>query len=149
MTGNSTTVNFDHNLRETAEGVSKSKISGDSVDNYETQSIHAITQSDISLVPVFLNDLSEKGLSLSLIVEGRSGSIKKITDNIRKYGGRTATIVTSLEGTPKGHRRVDILIYGIDRRKFPQLRQELRGKAKLLLYFQEQPLAQFHREASA
>jgi hypothetical protein len=135
MTGNSTTVNFDHNLKEMPERVSKSKISGDSVDDYEPQATHAITQSDISLLPVFLNDLSEKGIPLSLIVEGRSGSIKKVTDIIRKYGGRTATIVTSREGIPEGHRRVDILTYGIDRGTVPQLRQELEGKAELPPYF--------------
>ncbi len=147
MTGKSKTANFDHNLKEMAAGVSKSKIRGDSVDHYEPQAAIAITQSEFFLLPIFLNDLSKKGISLSLIVKGGSGSIKKVTDIIRRYGGRAATIVTSRKGTPKGHRRVDILIYGMDRRKFPQLRQELRGKAEFLLYFQGPSLPHGHREA--
>lgn len=87
-----------------------------------------------SLLPIFFNDLREKGIPLSLIVKGGSGSIKKVTDIIGKYGGRAATIVSSRKGTPEDHCRVDILIYGIDRRRLPQFRQELRGKTRLLRY---------------
>lgn len=48
MTGNSTIVDFHHNLMERAEGVTKSEICLDSVDNNEPQVAHATPQSQFS-----------------------------------------------------------------------------------------------------
>lgn len=124
---------------------SRNKISEDPVVYYEPQVVNAITQSNMLRVPDLLKDLSEKGISLGFMMKDGSGSIKKITHIIRKYGGRTASILTSFEGVPKkAFRRVDILMYGIDRAKLPQLEEELRGKSELLLYFQEQSRPRCH-----
>jgi acetoin utilization protein AcuB len=65
-------------------------------------------------------------------VEDRSGSIKDVTDIIRKYGGRIASILSSYDRVPKGNRRVYVRMYNIDRSKLPQLKDELREKAALL-----------------
>ena len=149
MSKNPMRMLFDHRVQEKSEVLSKNKISADPVADYEPQVVHAITKSDISRVLAFLNDLNEKGVSLCFMVENRSGSIKKVNDIIRRNGGRTASIVTSCEGIPNGYRKVYMLIYGIGRSKLPQLKEDLRGEAALLLYFPEQSRPRCHGEALA
>ena len=65
-------------------------------------------------------------------VEDRPGSIKEVTDIIREYGGRMASILTSYDMVPEGFRRVYIRMYGIDRFKIDRLKEALKEKARLL-----------------
>jgi acetoin utilization protein AcuB len=132
MTKNPITVPFDHTVEETAEILLTDKISGAPVVDHEGQLVGTITQSDIFKVLVSLTGLSKRGISFSFMVEDRSGSIKDVTDIIRKYGGRIASILSSYDRVPKGHRRVYVRMYNIDRSKLPQLKDELREKAALL-----------------
>jgi acetoin utilization protein AcuB len=132
MTKNPITVPLDHTVEETAEILLTNKISGAPVVDHEGQLVGTITQSDIFKVLVSLTGLSKRGISFSFMVEDRSGSIKDVTDIIRKYGGRIASILSSYDRVPKGNRRVYVRMYNIDRSKLPQLKDELREKAALL-----------------
>ena len=132
MNKNPITVPFDYTVEETAEVLLSHKISGAPVVNHEGQVIGTITKSDIFRVLVSLTGLTKRGISFSFMVEDRSGSIKEVTDIIRKYGGRMASILSSYERIPRGYRRVYVRMYGIDRDKVQQLKEELKEKAELL-----------------
>jgi len=132
MNKNPITVPFDYTVEEAAEVLLSHKISGAPVVNHEGQVIGAITKSDIFRVLVSLTGLTKRGISFSFMVEDRSGSIKEVTDIIRKYGGRMASILSSYERIPRGYRRVYVRMYGIDRDKVQELKEELKEKAELL-----------------
>lgn len=132
MTKNPITVPFDYTVEETAEVLLGNKISGAPVVDHEGQVEGTITQSDVFKALVSLTGLSKRGISFCFMVEDRSGSIKEVTDVIRKYGGRMASILSSYERIPKGYRRVYVRMYGIDRFRLPQLKEELKEKAALL-----------------
>ncbi len=132
MTKNPITVPFDYTVEETAEILLGNKISGAPVVDHEGQIVGTITQADIFRVLVSLTGLSKRGISFSFMVEDRSGSIKEVTDIIRTYGGRMASILSSYERIPKGYRRVYVRMYNIDRSRLPQLKEELKAKTTLL-----------------
>ncbi len=132
MTKNPIAVPFDYTVEETAEILLTHKISGAPVVDHEGKLVGTITQSDIFKVLVSLTGLSKRGISFSFMVEDRSGSIKEVTDIIRVYGGRMASILSSYDRTPKGYRRVYVRMYNIDRTRLPQLKEQLKAKTTLL-----------------
>jgi acetoin utilization protein AcuB len=133
MTKNPITVPLDYTIEETAEILLKHKISGVPVIDPENDITGIITKSDIFKIIISLTGAERKGIQFGMEVTDRPGSIKDVTDTIRKYGGRMASILTSYDMAPKGCRRVYIRMYGIDRFRLNRLKEELREKA-LLLY---------------
>lgn len=119
-------------LEETAEVLLTHKISGAPVLDQDGNLAGTITKSDIFRALISLTGLSKRGILFAFWLEDRSGSIKEVTDIIRKYGGRMASILNSYERTPRGYRAVYVRMYGIDRTELPQLKEELREKATLL-----------------
>ena len=133
MTKDPITVPLDYTIEETAETLLKHKISGAPIIDHEDDLIGIITKSDIFRIIISLTGAERKGIQFGMEVTDRPGSIKDVTDTIRKYGGRMASILTSYDMAPKGCRRVYIRMYGIDRFKINNLKEALREKA-LLLY---------------
>ncbi|UCF83033.1 MAG: CBS domain-containing protein [Desulfobacteraceae bacterium] len=132
MTKNPITVPFDYTVEEAAEVLLTNKISGAPVVDHEGQIVGTIAQTDIFRAVVSLTGLSKRGISFCFIVEDRSGSIKEVTDIIRRYGGRMASILSSYERIPKGYRRVYVRMYNVDHARLPLLKEELKEKADLL-----------------
>ncbi|MBW1728033.1 MAG: CBS domain-containing protein [Deltaproteobacteria bacterium] len=132
MTKDPITVPLDYTIEETAEVLLKRKISGAPViDNYG-DIVGTITQNDIFRTIISLTGVERKGIQFGLEVEDRPGSIKDVSDTIREYGGRMASILTSYDLAPKGFRRLYIRMYGVDRFKLNKLKDSLREKASLL-----------------
>jgi acetoin utilization protein AcuB len=132
MTKNPVTVSPDYTIEETAEVLLKHNISGvPVVDHYGTV-VGVMTQNDIFKTVISLTGAEKRGIQFGMEVEDRPGSIKEVTDIIREYGGRLASILTSYDMVPKGFRRVYIRMYGIDRLKIDRLKEALKEKARLL-----------------
>lgn len=132
MTKNPITVPEDYTIEETAEILLKHKISGVPVIDHFGDIVGTITQNDIFRTIISLTGVERKGIQFGLEVEDRPGSIKDVTDTIREYGGRMASILTSYDLAPEGFRRMYIRMYGIDRFKINKLKDSLREKATLL-----------------
>lgn len=126
------TVHRDVSIEETAEKLIENKISGVPVVGDDGFLEGVITKTDLFKVLISLTGLKKRGIQFALIVKDVPGSIRDITEKIRKYGGRMACILTSYERAPKGYRRIYIRMYGIDRFKLRRLEEELREKAKLI-----------------
>ena len=132
MTKNPITVPEDYTIEETAEVLLKHKISGVPVIDPYGDIVGTITQNDVFRIIISLTGVERKGIQFGLEIEDRPGSIKEISDLIRKYGGRMASILTSYDMAPEGFRRLYIRMYGIDRFKLNKLKDSLRQKASLL-----------------
>ena len=142
MTKDPITVPLDYTVEETAEVLLKNKISGVPVVNHEGKVVGIITQSDLFSVLMSVTGMGRRGLQYAIMqkrgiqfafqVEDRPGCIKELESILRKYGGRVRSIMSTYADTPEGYRKVYIRMYGINREKLPQLKDELREKAELI-----------------
>jgi len=132
MTKTPITVPQDYTVEETAEVLLKHNISGVPVDDHYGDIVGVITKNDLFRIIISLTGAEKRGIQFGMEVKDRSGSIKEVTDIIREYGGRMASILTSYDMAPEGCRRVYIRMYGIDRFKVNKLKEALKEKATLL-----------------
>jgi acetoin utilization protein AcuB len=143
MTKNPITVPQDYTVEETAEILLRHKISGVPVVDQFSDVIGTISQNDIFRILISLTGAEKRGIQFGVEVEDRPGSIKEITDIIREYGGRMASILTSYDMAPEGYRRVYIRMYGIDRFKINKLKEAIGERASLLYLIDRREV---HRE---
>jgi acetoin utilization protein AcuB len=132
MTRNPITVPHNFTIEEAAEILLQAKISGMPVVDKQGDVIGMITQTDLFKVLISLTGVGRKGVQFAFLMEDRAGSIKDVADVIRAYGGRMASILSSYEKAPEGHRYVYIRMYDVDRSKMPQLKEDLKKKANVL-----------------
>jgi len=132
MTKNPITVPYNYTIEEAAELLLQARISGMPVVDKDGDVIGTITQTDLFKVLISLTGVGKKGVQFAFLLEDRAGSIKDVADVIRAYGGRMASILSSYEKAPEGHRYVYIRMYDVDREKMPQLKEDLKKKAKVL-----------------
>ena len=126
------TVPQDFTLEETAEVLLHNKISGAPVVSDAGQVLGIITKDDLFAALMALTGVSQRGILFGFELEDRPGTIKEVTDIIRRYGERLVSIVSTYETAAEGFRHVYVRAFNVDRETLPQLEQELRDKAKLL-----------------
>jgi len=131
MTRNPITVSPDCSIEETAQILLKNKISAVPVVNGSRRVIGIITQTDLFKVLTNLTGVDKRGIQFAFLIEDRPGSIKKITDIIRRYGGQLVSILTSYEKAPDGYRNVYIRAYQIDRARLQKLIEDLKETTAL------------------
>jgi acetoin utilization protein AcuB len=132
MTKDPITVPLDYTIEETAQILLENRISGVPVVDHGGEIAGIITEADLFRALMSLTGLVKGGAQYAFQLEDRPGSIKDVTDVIRKHGGRLASILTSYDGAPEGYRKVYIRTYGMDRHGLGRLSQELKETATLL-----------------
>jgi acetoin utilization protein AcuB len=132
MTKEPLTVGPDCTVEETAALLMEHKISGVPVVEAGGKVVGVITRDDLFKVLIDLSGFGKRGVQYAFQVEDRAGSIKDLTDLVRKYGGRIASILGSYEHAPEGFRNVYLRIYELPRETVTKLQAELEKKAKLL-----------------
>lgn len=133
MTENPITVPPDFTVEETAEVLLHHKISGAPVVDHGGKVVGTITKEELFKVLIALTGVEKRGIGFAFQLVDRPGSIKEVTDIIRKYDGRLASILTTYKGVPDGHRNAYIRMYNVDRQRLPELKQEL-SQAAVMLY---------------
>jgi acetoin utilization protein AcuB len=131
MTKNPVTVPPDYTVEETAEILMNNKISGVPVVYANGNIAGIITRDDLFKVLIDLSGLNKKGIQFAFKVEDKPGTIKELSDIIRSYGGRLASILSSYERVPSGFRIVYIRAYDLKRENLAKIIDELSGKAQL------------------
>jgi acetoin utilization protein AcuB len=132
MTKDPLTVTPDLTMEETAEILIKNNISGAPVVNEKNELMGIITRNDLFRMLISLSGFGKKGIQFAFQLEDRPGSIREVTDIIRSYGGRIASILGSYDRSPEGYRNVHIRAFDVDRQKLPELKEELKRKASML-----------------
>ena len=132
MTPDPVTVRYDYTLEETVEKFLVHHISGLPVVDQQRKVIGVITKSDFFQLILVLTGFGKKGIQLGIELEDRSGCLKEITDIIREYGGRIASIFSTHERADKGNRRLYVRIFDIDQPSLLHLKEVIRKKATLL-----------------
>jgi acetoin utilization protein AcuB len=132
MTKDVITIPFDQTVDEAARVLQKNKISGVPVVDHKAAVVGVLTKDDIFNVLISLTAMGSRGIQLAFHVQDRPGSIKELTDVIRNHGGRIASILSSFEHAPPGHRNVYIRTFNLDRSKLAEMIKTLKEKANML-----------------
>ncbi|MBI5571394.1 MAG: CBS domain-containing protein [Desulfomonile tiedjei] len=132
MTKDPVTIPADYTLEEAAQLLLKNQISGAPVVDSHGTIVGTIGQREIFSALVALTGLEKRGIQFAFQVEDRPGSIKEVTDVIRRYNGRLASILTSYERAPSGFRHVYVRAYQVDRGKLQELIDNLRKQVVIL-----------------
>jgi len=131
MTPNPITVSLDFSIEETAQLLLKNKISAVPVVDSQGRLVGVITQTDLFRVLTHLTGVDKKGIQFAFTIEDRPGSIKKITDILRGYGGQLVSILTSYKNVLPGYRNLYVRAYQIDRTRLSQLQEDLKNAATM------------------
>lgn len=132
MSPDPVTVRSDHTVSEAAEILLQHKISRAPVVDPKGNLVGVITQTDMFKVIMSLSGMGARGIQFGFYLKDQSGSINAVTDVIRSYGGSIASILSSYEKSPPGHRQVHIRAFNLDPRRLPELIKELQAGADLL-----------------
>jgi acetoin utilization protein AcuB len=132
MTRYPITVPLDYTVEETAEVLLTNGISGAPVVDQKGEIRGIITKNDLFKAMISLSGLTKQGLQFGFLLEDNPGSIKEVTDVIRKHNGRLVSILSSYEKAPEGLRHVYIRAFDIDRDDLPRLKEELQAVGKML-----------------
>lgn len=132
MTPNPVTVPFDFTLDETAEVLLKKRISGCPVVDAQGKVIGVITKNDIFRAIISVAGLIKRGVQFGFLVDDRPGSLREVTDVIRKHGGRLAGIVSSYDRAPEGKRYAYIRAFEVKPENMQPLEEELKQTATIL-----------------
>jgi acetoin utilization protein AcuB len=121
------TVPYDYTIEEAAVILVGNKISGAPVVDDRGDIKGIITKNDLFRALIALSGLSKRGVQFGLLLEDRPGSIKDLTDIIRKYNARLVSILSTYEKAPEGHRFVYIRAFNIARDSLAQLKEDIRA----------------------
>ena len=132
MTKEVITVPEDYTVEEAAQVMLEKRISRVPVVDKVGKPVGIITRDDIFRVFISLSGLARRGIQFAVLLDDRSGAIRPITDTIRTYKGKLASILTSYENVPEGKRIVYVRAYDLDRATLPKLKEKLLENGTLL-----------------
>ncbi|MEW5912212.1 MAG: CBS and ACT domain-containing protein [Thermodesulfobacteriota bacterium] len=122
----------DDTIEEAAQIMLEKNISGLPVVNREGAVVAMLTQSDIFRALVLLTGVTSGGVQFAFNLPDEAGSIKRVADVIRRYGGRMVSILSSSDRTAPSRRQVFIRMKNVDRSKLEQIRDELTPSGELV-----------------
>ncbi len=136
MTPEPITLTPDLTIEEAAEILLNNDISGAPLVNTNGDLIGVITKDDIFAALIALS--GHKGTLFGFELEDRPGSIKEVTDILRRYGGRLVSIVSAYETSREGYRNVYIRAFDLLSDKMEELKTDLKNTAHMLYFIDYQ-----------
>jgi len=131
MTKDPVVIPVDNTVEEAAEVLLENKLSGAPVVDDKGGVVGVITQHDLFRVLISLTGVKKRGIQFAFQLEDKSGSIKDVTDIIRKFGCQVVSIMSTSNEETK-YRHVYIRVCDCDREKLGQLKEELKANARML-----------------
>jgi acetoin utilization protein AcuB len=126
------TVPYDHTLEETAVILFVHNISGVPVINPDGKLVGVFSKNDLFRAFISLTGINKRGIQFALRLKDQPGAIKEVTDIIRDYGGRIASILSTCERAEKGYFNVYVRAYGLDLPSRHRIKEIIRDKGSLL-----------------
>jgi acetoin utilization protein AcuB len=132
MSKDPVTIPLDYPIDKAARVLLDSRLAGAPVLDKGGELVGVITQTDIFRVLVSFTGVDKPGIQLAFELEDRPGSIKEVTDIIRKYGCKMFSILTNYKFAKEGYRLVFIRVSDCVWERLEQLEGELKAAATLL-----------------
>ncbi len=148
MTPNPITIHPDETVEYAAVIMLENRISGLPVVDEEGHVIGIITQTDIFKVLINITGIYYGPLQIAFEMDTQPGSISNLVSEIREYGGRIVSILTSYEGMEPNKRRVYIRLTDMGQEEFERLLEDLKQKFHVL-YWVRDDLSRIPKKESA
>ena len=132
MTRGAVSVSPLHTVEEAAELLLVNKISGLPVMDENRHLVGIITQSDLFRAMVSLTGIGKKGIQFCFYVKDQPGCIRQITDILRDYGSRIASIMATHQRCERGFLRIYIRVYDIDAPSLERAKEVLAKTATIV-----------------
>lgn len=132
MSTNFLTVTPDYTVEDVVQLLLKHNLRGAPVTDDRGRVVGTITQTDLYRALVAMAGFNGKGTQFAFELENRPGSLKEVTDIIRKHGGRIASILTSYETAPPGYRHAYVRVFAVEPERIAELTRALSNAAKLI-----------------
>jgi len=129
MTQNPVTIPYDYTVEEAAELLLVHKISGVPVVDQAKKPVGVITKTDLFRALFALTGIHQKGIQFAFQLIDRPGAIRDITDILRDYGGRIASVLSTRGKAKKGFLKVYIHAYGFDPVSRQRVKEVIKDKA--------------------
>lgn len=126
------TVPVNCTIAEAALILLENQISGCPVVDDAGEIKGVITKNDMFKVMISMTGLKKKGIEFALRVSDQPGTVKELTDVIRKHDARVVSVLSSYEKAPKGYRHIYLRVFNVNREIKEQLKQDLNKIAQLL-----------------
>jgi len=132
MTTNPVTLTGDDTVEKAAMVILENKISGIMVVDEMGHLVGVLSETDVLRVFLHSTGIKDGAIVYCFDLPDVPGSVGKVIDTLRSYGGRTLSILTSFADAQEGHKRVHIRITMADENKIPQLSKALAEKFNLI-----------------
>jgi acetoin utilization protein AcuB len=132
MSRNLVLVRPDETLEFAALLMLDNKISALPVTTQDHRLVGIITQTDIFRALVDITGVFTGGIQFAFRLEDRPGSIKEVADEIRLWGARIVSILSTEEHAEKGYQNVYIRIHPLAKDKREKLSKALEKKFTML-----------------
>ena len=132
MSQNPVTVPQDYTVEEAAELLLVHKISGLPVIDQVRKPVGVITKTDLFRAMFSLTGFHKKGIQFAFQLLDRPGAIRDVTDILRDYGGRIASVLSTRGKAKKGFLKVYIHAYGFDPVNRHRVKEVIQDKASPL-----------------
>lgn len=129
MTQNPVTIPYDYTVEEAAELLLVHKISGVPVVDQAKKPVGVITKTDLFRALFALTGIHQKGIQFAFQLIDRPGAIRDITDILRDYGGRIASVLSTRGKAKKGFIKLYIHAYGFDPVGRQRIKEVIQTKA--------------------
>jgi len=110
----------------------ENKISSLPVLNGKDALVGIITQTDIFRLLVHITGAYSGGVQFAFSLEDRPGSIKEVADELRTFGARIVSILSTREEAEEGHHNVYIRIHPLTNDQTKELLKSLESKFVVL-----------------
>ena len=121
-----------HTVEEALECLLVNKISGIPVLDENRKLVGIITQSDLFHAVVSMTGIGKQGVQFGFYVKDEPGCIRKLTDTLRDYGARIASIMATNERCERGFRRIYIRAYDIDDPSLERVKEVISENARIV-----------------
>ena len=96
-----------------------------------------ITDSDVFKVLVQITGVTEGGVQMAFNLPNAEGALKSVLDDLKGYGARIISVLTSFSHADEGHRMVYIRIQDPDKSVLTSMVEELSGKHAMLYWVRD------------
>lgn len=131
MSTNPVTVGPLETVEETAQLLLEKNISGAPVVEHG-RVVGTISQRELFKVLISLTGVGRKGIQFAFLLDDQPGSIRDVTDIIRRFGGRMMSTLTTSDRAPLGKHYAYIRMHHVDESRLEPLKFELGRKSRLL-----------------
>lgn len=137
MTRNPLVVRSTETVEKAAAVMMNHRVGGLPVVDEDGLLVGIITDADVFKVLVRITGVTEGGVQMAFLLPTTPGTIKLVMDDLRNFGARLISVLTSYTDVEEGWRKVFIRIHEMDKARLTEMVDALSKKYTLLYWVRD------------